>query len=77
VKKKKRQHDVEAVNLSDEGEGDCSKSADFSVVLCRPNFMLVSEEHPMKTHTTQWLLSPLSPLALPWRATHQGPPPSA
>ena len=30
---------------------------DFSVVLFRPNFMLVSEEHPMKTHKNQWLLN--------------------
>jgi hypothetical protein len=25
-------------------------NADFSVVLFRPNFMLASEEHPMKVH---------------------------
>jgi hypothetical protein len=35
---------------------------DFSVVLFRPNFMLASEEYPMKVHTNQWLLTPLSPL---------------
>jgi hypothetical protein len=29
---------------------------DFSVVLLRPNFMLVSEEHLMKMHKNQWLL---------------------
>jgi len=33
---------------------------EFSVVLFRPNFMLVSEEHPMKTHKNQWLLILLS-----------------
>jgi hypothetical protein len=31
---------------------------DFPVVLLRPNFMLVSEEHPIKTHNNQWLLIP-------------------
>jgi hypothetical protein len=31
------------------------KDADFSVVLFRPNFMLASEEHPMKAHKNQWL----------------------
>jgi hypothetical protein len=30
-------------------------------VLFRPNFMLVSEEHPMKTHKNQWLWSMLYP----------------
>ncbi len=34
---------------------------DFSVVLFRPNFMLVSEEHPMKVHKNQWLLTLPSP----------------
>jgi hypothetical protein len=38
---------------------------DFSVVLFRPHFMLVSEEHPMKTHKNQWLLNPLSPPDIP------------
>ena len=28
--------------------------ADFSVVLFRPNFMLVPEGHPMKVHKNQW-----------------------
>jgi hypothetical protein len=28
---------------------------DFSVVLFRPNFMLASEEHPMKVHKNQWV----------------------
>jgi hypothetical protein len=27
---------------------------DFSVMLFRPNFMLASEEHPMKVHKNQW-----------------------
>jgi hypothetical protein len=35
--------------------------ADFSVVLFRPNFMLTSEEHPMKAHKNQWLLTPTIP----------------
>jgi hypothetical protein len=34
---------------------------DFSVVLFRPNFMLLSEEHPMKSHKNQWLVILLSP----------------
>jgi hypothetical protein len=29
------------------------KMADFSVVLFRPNFMLLSEENPMKSHKNQ------------------------
>jgi hypothetical protein len=29
----------------------------FSVVLLRPNFMLASEEHLMKMHKNQWLLT--------------------
>jgi len=39
---------------------------DFSVVLFRPNFMLVSEDHPMKTHKNQWLLNPLPHLISFW-----------
>ena len=35
---------------------------DFSVVLFRPHCMLLSEEHPMKSHKKQWLVSLLSPL---------------
>jgi hypothetical protein len=31
--------------------------ADFSVVLFRPHFMLVSEEFPMKSHKNQWVWS--------------------
>src|SRR5262249_24967223 len=38
---------------------------DFSVVLFRPNFMLASEEYPMKAHKNQWLLTMLSPPAIP------------
>ena len=38
------------------------KVPDFSVVLFRPNFMLASEEHPMKAHKNQWLLALPSPL---------------
>jgi hypothetical protein len=30
------------------------KLPDFSVVLFRPNFMLVPEGHPMKVHKNQW-----------------------
>jgi hypothetical protein len=39
---------------------------DFSVVLLRPNFTLVSEEYPMKAHKNQWLLNPLPPPDVPW-----------
>jgi hypothetical protein len=39
-----------------------SIETDFSVVLFRPHCMLVSEEHPMKVHKTQWLLTTPSPL---------------
>src|SRR5262245_38999258 len=45
--------------------------SDFSVVLFRPNFMLVSEECLMKTHKNQWLLNPLSPLEQPPRSTRR------
>jgi hypothetical protein len=34
---------------------------DFSVVLFRPTFMLSFEEHPMKVHKNQWLLTMPSP----------------
>jgi hypothetical protein len=44
---------------------------DFSVVLFRSDCMLVSEEHPMKVHKNQWLLTMLSPSALPYGATNQ------
>jgi hypothetical protein len=42
----------------------------FSVVLFRPNFMLVSEGHPMKVHKNQWFLHSLSPPNIPWGATN-------
>jgi len=45
---------------------------DFSVVLFRPNFMLVSEEHHMKVHKNQWLLNSFSPPDIPWGAANQG-----
>ncbi len=45
---------------------------DFSVVLCRPNFMLLSEEHSMKTHKNQWLLALLSSPNIPCGATNRG-----
>ena len=47
---------------------------DFSVVLFRPNFMLLSEEHPMKSHKNQQLVSLLSPHDIPCGATNQGTP---
>jgi hypothetical protein len=43
---------------------------DFSVVLLRPNFMLVSEGHRMKVYKNQWFLYPLTPLDIPWGATN-------
>jgi hypothetical protein len=45
---------------------------DFSVVLFRPNFMLASEEHPMKAHKNQWLLTLPSPPDLPCGVMNQG-----
>ena len=45
---------------------------DFSVVLFRPNFMLVSEVYPMKVHKNQWLLTTPSPPDTPGEATNQG-----
>ena len=44
----------------------------FSVVLFRPNFMLASEEYPMKAHKNQWLLATPSPPAIPCGGTNQG-----
>jgi hypothetical protein len=44
---------------------------DFSVVLFRLHFMLVSEEHPMKTHKNQWLLNLLSLPDIRCGATNQ------
>jgi hypothetical protein len=48
-----------------------AKKPDFSVVLFRSDCMLVSEEYPMKVHKNQWLLTMLSPSALPYGATNQ------
>ena len=48
------------------------KIPDFSVVLFRPHFMLLSEKNRMKVHTNQWLLSLLSPYDIPCGATNQG-----
>jgi hypothetical protein len=45
---------------------------DFSVVLFRPQCMLASEEHPMKVHKNQWLLTIPSPPDIPCGATNQG-----
>ena len=46
--------------------------ADFSVVLLRSDFVLVSEKNHVKMHKNQWLSTPLSPLDIPWRATNRG-----
>jgi hypothetical protein len=49
-------------------------ATDFSVVLFRPNFMLASEQHPMKVHINQRFLTlPLHP-ELPCGATNQDTP---
>jgi hypothetical protein len=48
------------------------KITDFSVVLFRPNFMLVSEGYPMKMHKNQWVLNTLFPPDIPWGAIHHG-----
>ena len=53
---------------------ELTHTADFSVVLFRPNFMLLSEEHPMKSHKNQWLVPLLSPPDIPCGATNQGTP---
>jgi hypothetical protein len=45
---------------------------DFSVLLFRPNFMLTSEEHPMKAHKNQGLLTTPSSPVIPCGATNQG-----
>jgi hypothetical protein len=50
---------------------------DFSVVLFRPHFMLVSEEYLMKSHKNQWLLTLLSLPELPYGGTNQGTCPGA
>jgi hypothetical protein len=49
-----------------------AKLTDFSVMLFRPNFMLASEEHPMKAHKNQWFLTMPSPPAIPCGGTSQG-----
>jgi len=38
------------------------KDTDFSVMLFRPNFVLASEQYPMKMHKNQQLLTMPSPL---------------
>src|SRR5215211_2802963 len=48
------------------------QKTDFSVVRFRPDFMLGSEEHPMKTHKNQRALNPLFPPDSPWRVLNQG-----
>jgi hypothetical protein len=48
------------------------KVSDFSVVLLRSDFVLVSEKNHVKMHKNQWLSTPLSPLDIPWRATNRG-----
>jgi hypothetical protein len=62
-----------------QGDLDCLPDAierrqytDFSVVLFRPNFMLASEEYPMKAHKNQRLLALPSPPNLPCGGTNQG-----
>jgi hypothetical protein len=49
-----------------------ANSPDFSVVLLQSDFMLASEEHPMKVHKNQWLSNLLSPPDVPRGATNQG-----
>jgi hypothetical protein len=53
------------------------KKPDFSVVLFRPNFMLVSEEYLMKSHKNQWFLPLLSLPELPYGGTNPGTFPGA
>ena len=52
------------------------QSPDFSVVLLRSDFVLVSEKNHVKMHKNQWLLTPLSPLDIPCRAKNPGIPDS-
>ena len=47
-------------------------NTDFSVVLLRSDFVLVSEKNHVKMHKNQWLLILPSPPDLPWGAIHQG-----
>jgi hypothetical protein len=81
------QPDHQIVHAFSLGKADCTTyqpldsraqvdvfAPDFSVVLFRLNFMLASEEHPMKTHTNQRLSNLLSPTAIPCGATNQGTP---
>ena len=51
---------------------DSMIKSDFSVVLFRPKFMLLSEEYPMKFHKNQWLVKLPSPPDIPCEATNQG-----
>jgi len=51
---------------------DATINSIYFVVLFRPNFMLASEEYPMKTHKNQRLLATLSPRDIPCGATNQG-----
>jgi hypothetical protein len=46
--------------IQQEGGRAKKQASDFSVVLFRPNFMLVSDGHPMKVHKNQWLSTLLS-----------------
>ena len=50
---------------------------DFSVVLFRSKFMLVSEVYLMKVHKNQWLLTLLSLPEIPYGGTNQGTYPGA
>jgi len=43
---------------------------DFSVVVFRPDFMLASEEYPMKAHKNQWLLT-MGIFARPSETVHE------
>jgi hypothetical protein len=52
--------------------GIIGQATDFSVVVFRLHFMLVSEEHLMKSNKNQWLLNLPSPPNLPCGATNQG-----
>jgi len=43
-----------ACALQTAGQAEQQDDADFSVVRFRSDFVLASEEHPMKVHTNQW-----------------------
>jgi hypothetical protein len=47
-------------------------NTDFSVVLFRPTFMLISEKNRMKVHKNQWLLTMPYPLERLAGATSRG-----